>query len=78
MGDDLHCQTPWDACCEDPDKIKSMRVSVQFVDREGNPILTDLKQEIGIQELDEVTVVGTVADSSTESNLIINATGLYK
>lgn len=78
MGDDEHCSTPWDACCEDPDKLQSMRVSVQFVDSNGNPIQADLKQNLGIQELDEVTVVGTVADSSTASNTIIHATGLYK
>ena len=77
MGDD-HCSTPWDACCEDPDKLKSMRVSVQLVDNNGTPIQADLKQSLGIKELDEVTVIGTVAETSTDTNIIINATGLYR
>lgn len=77
MGDD-HCSTPWDACCEDPDKLKSMRISVQLVDANGAPIQADLKQSIGIKELDQVTVVGTVAEASTATNVIINATGLYR
>jgi len=77
MGDD-HCATPWDACCEDPDKIKSMRITVQFVDSEGRPIEGDLKQSLGIKELDEVIIVGTLAETSTHTNMILNATGLYR
>ena len=76
-GDD-HCTTPWDACCEDPDKLKAMRVSVQFVDANGIPIQQDLKSSIGLKEQDHVTVIGTVAETSTASNVIIHATGLYK
>ena len=76
-GDD-HCTTPWDACCEDPDKLKAMRVSVQFVDANGIPIQQDLKSSIGLKEQDHVTVIGTVAETSTPSNVIIHATGLYQ
>ncbi|MGB0413130.1 MAG: hypothetical protein ACPGJU_01675 [Coraliomargarita sp.] len=77
MGDD-HCSTPWDACCEDRDKLKSMRLSVQFVDSDGAPIQADLKQSMELKELDKVAIVGTVAETSTDTNVIINATGLYK
>ena len=76
--DDDHCSTPWDACCEDPDKLKAMRVSVQFVDANGAPIQEDLKSTMGLSELDEVAVIGTVTETSTPSNVIIHATGLYK
>jgi hypothetical protein len=77
MGDD-HCNTPWDACCEDPDRLKAMRVSVQFVDATSNPIQQNLQTSIGLNELDEVVVIGTVAESSTPTNVIIEATTLYK
>ncbi|CAA6678503.1 MULTISPECIES: hypothetical protein [unclassified Lentimonas] len=77
MGDD-HCTTPWDACCEDKDKLKAMRVSVQFVDASGNPIQQDLKATIGLKEQDTVAVTGTVTESSTPDNVIIHATALYK
>ncbi|MFQ3224718.1 MAG: hypothetical protein ACI8Z5_000969 [Lentimonas sp.] len=76
-GDD-HCTTPWDACCEDPDKLKAMRVSVQFVDANGNPIEQDLKATTGLQEQDEVVITGIVTETSTPSNVIIHATELYK
>jgi hypothetical protein len=78
MSDKDHCSTPWDACCEDPDKLKTMRVSVLFVDSAGNPIQQDLKTSIGLSELDEVVVIGTIAQTSTPTNMIIHATGLYK
>lgn len=76
MGDD-HCQTPWDACCEDPDKLKASRASVQFVDTEGEPLNVGLKSFAGLQELSYVVVTGTVAETSTPENLIIDASGLY-
>jgi hypothetical protein len=75
-GDD-HCPTPWDACCEDPDKLKSSRASVQFVDAGGLPLATSLQGYAGLEPLRKVVVTGTVASSSTPENLIIEARGLY-
>lgn len=76
MGDD-HCPTPWDACCEDPDSLKSSRASVQFVDAAGLPVAASLKGFAGLEPLRKVVVTGTVASSSTPENLIIEAQGLY-
>ncbi len=77
FGDD-HCPTPWDACCEDVDKLNALRISVQFVDVESNPIEGDLKNLPGLKELDSVVVVGTVAEGLTADNMVINATGLFR
>lgn len=77
LGDDDHCDTPWDACCEETDKLKASRASVQIVDREGVPYEFDLDGEYGLDRLTEVVVQGTIASTSTPDNLIINATGLY-
>lgn len=76
MEDD-HCPTPWDACCEDPDKVKSSRASVQLV-LDGMPLPGTLKGLGGLSELDHIVVAGTVAPSSTPENLIINASGIYR
>ncbi len=73
MGDDGHCPTPWDACCEDIDLLKAHRISVQFVDANGNPLELDLKAEGQLKELDHVVVVGNVAESSTKENMIVYA-----
>jgi hypothetical protein len=77
MGDDDHCATPWDACCEDPDKLKVSRASVQFVNADGYPIKKSIKGYRGLEGLSEVVVVGTVAENSTADNLMIQATGIY-
>lgn len=76
MGDD-HCPTPWDACCEDPDKLRALRASIRFNDSEGNALPLDLKSSLGLKELDSVTVTGLVAETSTPENLVILANGIY-
>lgn len=76
MGDD-HCPTPWDACCEDPDKLSDLRASVQFDDAQGQILAVNLKGQQGLKELSHVIVTGLVAETSTPENLIILADGLY-
>lgn len=76
MGDD-HCSTPWDACCEDPDKLKQLRASVQFLGADGQPLNSSLEGFSGLKGLSRVVVTGIVAESSTPDNLIINASALY-
>lgn len=75
MADD-HCTTPWDACCEDPDKIASSRATVQVV-RDGQVVRESLDGVGGMDRLDRIIVVGTVDASTTADNLLINATGIY-
>ena len=78
---DLHpgdnCQTPWDVCCDDPDVIKESILTVQVVDGSGRPLKADLTGVGGLKELSKATITGTVAKSSNESNMLINATGIY-
>ena len=71
------CETPWDVCCDDPDVIKNSIVTVQALDNDGKLIKEGLKGLAEIKELTNVVVTGTVADSSTASNMLINASGIY-
>ena len=71
------CRTPWDVCCDDQDVIKASILTVQVVDSAGKPIKTSLKGLAGMKELSEVTVAGKIAESSTQSNMLINATGIF-
>ena len=75
MGDS-HCATPWDACCEDPDKLTASRAFVQFVDASGDPVPVDLKAAIGLSENATVIVQGRLSPDSTPANRIILAEGL--
>lgn len=72
------CGTPWDACCETPEKIKASRTMVQFLDDEGTPVPEGFKGVKGLAELDYVIVSGIVNANSNPDNLIINASSLYK
>ena len=71
------CSTPWDACCETPEKISASRAMVQFTDAVGNPVAVGLKGQNGLTELDHVIVTGIVNAQSTTENLIIDGQTLH-
>ena len=71
------CPTPWDACCVEQQNIAASRLTVQIVGEDGRPLGQSLKEVKGLKELDGITVTGTVAEGSSEENLILNATGIY-
>lgn len=77
MGDDDHCATPWDACCEDAEKLMASRASVQFVDASGQVLIGNMEGFSGLKGLSEVVVEGSVAEGSTPDNLIIEAKSIY-
>lgn len=71
------CERPWDVCCDDPDVITASIVTVQVVDDAGKPVKAGLRGVGGVKELSTVTVTGEVAKGSNESNMLINATGIF-
>jgi len=71
------CPTPWDVCCDDHDAIKASIITVQVVDEAGKPLMTGLKGLGGLKELSALTIIGRVAENSNESNMLINATGIF-
>ena len=71
------CETPWDACCVEQKTIAASRITVQVLGEDGRPIEQTLKQVRGMKELDGLIVTGTVAEGSSEDNLILNATGIF-
>jgi len=76
MEDD-HCPMPWDACCEDPEKVAQGRASVQVLEK-GRNVKGSLKGVGRLKELDRIVVQGVVDEASTPENLIINASGIYR
>jgi len=71
------CPTPWDACCEDPAKLKAMRLTVRVTDENGMPVASSLKGVSGMKELDGLVVTGTVTEDSNAENLVVDATGIF-
>lgn len=76
MPDD-ECPTPWDACCDSKEAKRVGIASIQIVDADGRVLTGGLKGVKGLKELSAVTVSGTVAESSTEENLIVNAKSIH-
>jgi hypothetical protein len=75
-AEDDHCATPWDACCENPDKVKALRVFVQFTDESGAPLQGDLLDQVGLAPNQTVAVAGELAIDA-QGNRRIDASQLW-
>ena len=75
-GEDDHCPTPWDACCENPETVKSLRILVQFPDEEGYPLRGHLLKELGLAPNQTVAVTGQMA-TDAQGNRLLNARQLW-
>ncbi len=71
------CETPWDACCEDPEKVAKGRLLVQFTDDDGEVLPVSLKGVNGLAGLDTVTVTGTVV-SGKDGIVTIEADAMHR
>lgn len=71
------CKTPWDACCDDPDKIKASIASIQIVDGDGIVLKRELEGFGGIVSGSTVSVKGKIAPGSTSDALIVNAEQIH-
>lgn len=71
------CTTPWDVCCESAEDKLANTATIQLVDEKGRVLKQGLKGVQGLKELSEVTLVGTVAPSSSPEALIVNATSIH-
>lgn len=77
MGDEDHCPTPWDYCCEPRDHLVAASATVQIVGADGRPLKASLKGQHGLEPLAEVIVVGTVAVRDEAGTFVVNATGVW-
>lgn len=76
-NEDDHCPTPWDYCCSAPAELIANNATVQLVDNAGAPLAIDLRQH-GIEPLDHVIVIGTVAARPTPQVLTVKAKAIYR
>lgn len=71
------CKTPWDYCCESPEKLKASTATIQVRDEKGKVLRAPLRGLGDIKELSTVVVSGTVDAASSKDVLIVNATAIY-
>ncbi|MEO1007634.1 MAG: hypothetical protein AAFX79_03650 [Planctomycetota bacterium] len=77
VGDDDHCPTPWDYCCNPPEELMRHAATVQIVDASGAPVGDDVIAA-GLEPLQEVIVTGTVGARPSQDVLTIRATGVHR
>jgi hypothetical protein len=77
LGDDDHCSTPWDYCCELPETIAENAATVMLVDADGEPLDVSPTAQ-GLAPLDEVVLVGTVGPRPSSEVFTIRTTGVYR
>lgn len=71
------CPTPWDYCCEPSESLVANNATIQVVGSDG-AVLSGPVTEFGIEPMDEVIVVGTVAPRPSDQVLIVKADGVYR
>ncbi len=79
MPDD-HCETPWDACCDDKKLKLEGTASIQIVGEDGRVLSGEIRGTQGLKELSSVTITGTVAPQSSPDSpdsLVVNATKIH-
>lgn len=74
---DDECKTPWDVCCDDEKVIKANIITLRYLDESGEILKEGFKNVEGIKELSSLVVSGTVADETTDDNMIVNVSGVY-
>jgi hypothetical protein len=77
MGDEDHCPTPWDYCCEPKDSLTAGTATVQFVGTDGKPLAVSIQGLGGLEPLATVTVTGVVAEKDESGVFVVNATGVH-
>ncbi len=75
MGEEDHCPTPWDYCCEPRDSLTANSATVQLVGADGVLLETDVAASL--EPLDEIIVVGTVGPRPSPNVLTIKATAVH-
>ncbi len=71
------CPIPWDYCCETQEILAANTATVQFLDDAGKPLTLSLKGQMGLKELDWITIVGKVENRDDAGLFVVNATGLF-
>lgn len=71
------CKTPWDYCCESPEKLNASTATIQVRGSDGKIVRSTLRGLGGLKELSTVVVEGTVDAASSKDVLIVNATAIY-
>lgn len=75
LGEDDHCQTPWDYCCTPLEDITPNLATLQITDDSGVVLKADFAPSI--EPLATLVIKGIVGPRPDKQVLTINAQGIY-
>ena len=73
MGDEEHCPTPWDYCCESRESLKRNIATIEIAGSDGRPLPIAVRGLEGLEPLATIAVTGTVTESNEAGLLVIRA-----
>jgi hypothetical protein len=77
MGEEEHCATPEDYCCEDPELYSQGLGTVRFMDKNGDVFPYSVEGDHGMEVLKYVVVDGTVVDINDNGLFIVDANKVW-
>jgi hypothetical protein len=72
---DEGCPTPWDYCCQTA-AVKDNIATVQIVDGDGKPVMSDARKLLNVKELATVVLQGK-AKRDAQGNLTVSTSKLF-
>lgn len=77
MGEEDHCATPEDYCCENRDKVNKGLATVRFLNTDGEVFPFSIAGDHKLETLKYVVVNGNVVDMNDEGVFIIDANKVW-
>ncbi|MBT4530511.1 MAG: hypothetical protein HOC27_04845 [Phycisphaerae bacterium] len=77
MGEEEHCATPEDYCCENRDKLNQGLATVRFLDNFGDAYPFSVDGDHGLKILQYVIVEGTLFDKNEDGLFIVDANQVW-
>ncbi len=77
MGEEEHCATPEDYCCENRDKLNQGLATVRFLDSGGDPFPFSIDGDHSLETLKYVVINGSVVDMNDKGIFIIDANKVW-
>jgi hypothetical protein len=77
MGEEEHCATPEDYCCEDPALRTQGLGTIRFMDEKGESYPFSIEGSHGLETLKYVVVAGNVVDINESGLFVVDASKVW-
>ncbi len=77
MGEEEHCATPEDYCCEDPVLRTQGLGTIRFMDEKGESYPFSIEGSHGLETLKYVVVAGNVVDINESGLFVVDASKVW-